>query len=549
MKNIIYISIFLFTFLTFSCSSDDESDNGYEGQGSCNFAESETELAAQQGRYILTVVWEYSEWEISTDENGFISDISILSGGKKDSKGRTNITFNYSVNPLASSRSQNIFVTDKSTGKQNKFTLTQRGALQATSSITVNPEIRYQQVVGFGGMYNPVIWLGGNLITTEEITRMYSPDGLGYNILRLMVYPNESDWAADVQGAKLAQQYGATIFACPWYCPDALAEKITVNNRQYNHLKKESYQAYTNHLVKYINYMKDNGVNIYAISVQNEPDMEFTFWYPQEVVDYVKTYGDQIKATGVKLMSPEACGMQSEYTDPILNDADAFGKTDIIAGHLYQGFIDLTNGYVKNRHDYICGLYNKKLANAGKTWWMTEHLFNDGENETNQSLWKFRQWSYNLETLGKEIHMSMEGYCSAYVYWYLKRFYGMIGDNDERSMSEKGGKTLKNGYIMSHYAKYVNGRQRIEVSKRENNNDILITAYSGQSDITLVIINNGKTQDNIKINIPAAAKSCGAVQTSANENMFNSDVIFDTDKKSATVGLPAQSIVSVKFEI
>lgn len=34
--------------------------------------------------------------------------------------------------------------------------------------------------------------------------------------------------------------------------------------------------------------------------------------------------------------------------------------------------------------------------------------------------------------------MCMEGYCSAYVYWYLKRFYGMMGDNDERSPVREG---------------------------------------------------------------------------------------------------------------
>lgn len=124
--------------------------------------------------------------------------------------------------------------------------------------------------------------------------------------------------------------------------------------------------------------MKQNGVDLYAISVQNEPDMDFTYWTPQEVVDFVKQYGAQIRETGVRLMSPEACGTPPEYTDPIINDAEAFAQTDIIAGHLYQGFTDLDNGYVKNRHDYICGLYPRI---HGKTWWMTEHLFNDGENQ------------------------------------------------------------------------------------------------------------------------------------------------------------------------
>lgn len=40
---------------------------------------------------------------------------------------------------------------------------------------------------------------------------MYGEGGLGYSILRLMVYPNESDWNADVEVAKAAQANGAIV--------------------------------------------------------------------------------------------------------------------------------------------------------------------------------------------------------------------------------------------------------------------------------------------------------------------------------------------------
>jgi len=66
-------------------------------------------------------------------------------------------------------------------------------------------------------MYNPKIWLSpDNLITGEELLKMYSPEGLGYNILRLMIYPDEADWVADMEGAGLAQQQEAMVIAAPW---------------------------------------------------------------------------------------------------------------------------------------------------------------------------------------------------------------------------------------------------------------------------------------------------------------------------------------------
>jgi glucuronoarabinoxylan endo-1,4-beta-xylanase len=177
-----------------------------------------------------------------------------------------------------------------------------------------------------------------------------------------------------------------------------LSETIKQGDKDVKRLKEENYEAYADHLIRYIEFMKQNGVNLYAISIQNEPDMEFIYWTPQEVVNFMKQCGSKIRQTGVKLMSPESCGMSPDYTDLVLNDAEAFAQTDIVAGHLYQGFIDLSSSYAKDRHDYICGLYPRL---QGKTWWMTEHLFNDGESSENPDEWEFRDWTYCLNHLGK----------------------------------------------------------------------------------------------------------------------------------------------------
>lgn len=381
------------------------------------------------------------------------------------------------------------------------------------------------------------------------MNRMYAPDQLGYNILRLMVYDKENNWADDVAGALLAQQQGAIIFACPWHCPEAITEEIMINGKEHPHLKVEHYQDFADHLVKYVNYMKDKGVNIYAISVQNEPDMDFTYWYPQEVVDFVKGYGDQIRATGVKLMAPEACGMQPAYTDLVLNDSEAFSKVDILAGHLYQGFTKIEeSNYVKDRHTYITGLYNRKLASAGKTWWMTEHLFNEGEKESDPSLWKFQKWSYNMEHLAKEIHMCMEGYCSAYIYWYLKRFYGMLGDTDARSAVGPG-EVMKNGYILSHYAKYASNTWRIKVTT--GNAQLQATAYINkeETEVTVVFLNMRNDCYNMQITAPAAISSASAEETTEDKNMESLSVRVQADKQSAIIALSPNSIVSVRFAL
>lgn len=548
LDSLLFISFCLFSGLLGTCT-DDATEN--LATPYATFSQDSITLSPERGEVTLSVEWSATTWEIRMEEeSGMISNISPTSGGNRNKQyGQNTITIQFSENSTEKRRTQVLFLTNMESGEHSQITLIQ-GSRLIPLSIQLDKSVRYQYVYGFGGMYNPKIWLSpDNLITRDELLKMYSSEGLGYNILRLMIYPNEADWSADVEGAKLAQQQGAIVIAAPWDCTDAYAETITLNGREYKHLKQEHYQDYANHLISYINFMKEQGVNIFAVSVQNEPDMEFTFWHPEEVVAFVKEHGASIRETGVKLMAPEACGMSAEYTDPVLNDPVAFEQTDIVAGHLYQGFVKMEeSSYVKNRHDYIVGLYNRKLAAAGKSWWMTEHLFNDGEKESNPALWQFHDWSYNLETLAQEIHMCMEGYCSAYIYWYLKRFYGMIGDHDTRSAAAPG-EVLKNGYILSHYAKYATGMTRIKVGVGAS--DIKATAYINdeETEISIVLLNMKADAWLGQISIPGTISRITALETTAMRNMQPTSATVGSENRSATVNISGNSIVSVNIQV
>lgn len=545
MKRITYIfTLLLAGFFFAACSDEDEKTGANKKNSYALFLKKAMTVNSGENQTNIVVEWAKASWEVTIGEGDIVKSITPTSGGSSDGeKQYTKLQMVCNANTKLKKRTQTIRITDK-TNNQSADLLIEQEPIYKSALLQVDPTVKYQPVVGFGGMYNPIIWCGDNLISASQLDRMYSPDGLGYSILRLMVYPKESDWTADVEAAKAAQAHGAIIFACPWDCTDALSDKVTVNGKEMKHLKKENYEAYADHLIRYIDFMKQNGVNLYAISMQNEPDMEFTYWTPQEVVDFMKQCGSRIRQTGVKLMSPEACGMQPEYTDPIINDAEAFAQTDIVAGHLYQGFIDLSNGYVKNRHDYVCGVYNRI---QGKTWWMTEHLFNDGENSDDPSQWEFQKWQYSLNHLGQEIHMCMEGNCSAYVYWYLKRFYGLMGDNDKRSPVGEG-EITKNGYIMAHYAQYATGTTRIKATTEKDG--VCATAYVNEAgnEVTVVMLNLTSTTQCIEIPMPGV-KRASAVETSENKNMEAINVESLEEDKGVCVLLSGNSVVSVKLSL
>lgn len=541
LVSLYFISIIL---LLVSCSKNEEdSSTNNNNKSYLYFNDKEIRVSAGAAEYKLNIDWAYTKWKISQESGDIINSISPSSGGWEDGKPQTTtITISCNANIGLKERTQTITLTDEIKNTSTQLTIIQESAVGIVN-LSINPSQKFQPVVGFGGMYNPKIWCGDNLINGSQLLKMYGKDEIGYNILRLMIYPNEADWNADVAAAKIVQSLGGIVFACPWDCTDELSEKIAVNGREVKHLKKENYTAYANHLIRYIEYMKKQGVNLHAISVQNEPDMEFTYWYPKEVVEFVKQEGARIRETGVLLMSPEACGTQPEYTDLIINDSEAMAQTDIIAGHIYQGFIDVESGnYVKNRHDYICSLYNRL---SGKTWWMTEHLFNDGEKESDSSKWLFQRWDYVLNHLAKEIHMTMDGNCSAYVYWYLKRFYGMMGDSDNRSPVADG-EITKNGYVLSHYAKFASNCTRFAI--QSDAKDIQATAYINKdgNEINIVALNFGKSAYLLSIDYPGV-KSAIAQETNEKVNMKY--LIVEQSNNKCYIPISEQSIVSIRLNL
>ena len=506
MKQLIRtLCIFLMGMSCWACSDNNNAETDDNGKGAyALFLKKSITVSAGENQTEIVVEWAKTSWEITFEQGDIVKSITPMSGGSNDGeKQYTKIKVICNANTSMKQRTQTIHITDKANKQTADLLIEQEPAFKSVT-LNIDPTVKYQPIAGFGGMYNPKIWCGGNLISARQLNQMYGEGGLGYSILRLMVYPNESDWNADVEAAKAAQANGAIVFACPWDCTDALSEQIKVNGKEVKHLKKENYEAYADHLIRYINFMKQNGVDLYAISVQNEPDMDFTYWTPQEVVDFVKQYGAKIRETGVRLMSPEACGTQPEYTDPIIND-------------------------------------------AGKTWWMTEHLFNDGEKSDDPSAWEFQKWQYCLNHLGKEIHMCMEGYCSAYIYWYLKRFYGLMGDNDKRSPVDEG-EIAKNGYIMAHYAQYATGTTRIKAVT--NNTGICATAYINEAgnEVTVVLLNFTEATQCVEIPL-AGTKRASAVETNENKNMEVISTEIPESGEGVYVLLSGNSITSIRLTL
>ncbi|MBS0026986.1 glycoside hydrolase family 30 protein [Chitinophaga sp. 22321] len=134
------------------------------------------------------------------------------------------------------------------------------------------------------------------------------------------------------------------ILGSPWTPP---AWMKTNNSFIGGSLKPEYYRAYAQYFVKYVKEMKAVGINIDAITIQNEPlhpknNPSMLMLAPEQAVFIKDHLGPAFKKAGVKtkiILYDHNCD-KPEYPMSILNDTAAYPFIDGTAFHLYGGTID-----------------------------------------------------------------------------------------------------------------------------------------------------------------------------------------------------------------
>lgn len=301
---------------------------------------------------------------------------------------------------------------------------------QAASAVSIDTAKTYQTIKGFGGINLPE-WAGSDM-TSEQVATAFGngDDQLGMSILRVYVSDDSNAWSKAVPTAKAATAYGATIFASPWNPPTQMRETFTRNGvANQRRLAKSSYGAYAKHLNSYIKYMKEQGIDIYSVSVQNESDYgaEWTWWTADECVDFIANYGkDVIAGTDAMLMSPETFQYNKEYYNKILNNAAANANIGIFGTHFY--------GTQRSQMDFPA------LENDARDVWMTEVYVPNSEANSQD------RWPEAVQ-VAENIHNGfVVGNMNAYIWWFIRRNYSPMRED---------GTISKRGYCMAQYSKYI----------------------------------------------------------------------------------------------
>ncbi|MDY7090711.1 MAG: cellulose binding domain-containing protein [Actinomycetota bacterium] len=387
----------------------------------------------------------------------------------------------------------------------------------SAAAANINPSAPRQTIKGFGAMTHAA-WVG-DLTAAQRTTAFSSGEGqLGFSILRIPVGENQSDWSRDLATAKRAAELGATVFASPWNPPASMTETFSRGKR----LKASSYGAYAKHLDDFTTYMRNNGVNLYAISVQNEPDYasDWTWWTSAEIVKFLKENAGTIST---RVMAPESFQYVKSMSDPILNDAAALANVDIIGAHLYG----------TSYSNFAYPLFKQK--GAGKELWMTEVYYPNSNANSGDA------WPEALDVAEHMHHAMVDAEFQAYVWWYLRRSYGPMRED---------GQISKRGAMMAHFARFVRpGYVRIDATANPASN-VFVSAYKSGNTVAIVAVNKNTSAVSQQFTLAGTAAS-GAVRnwlTDASRNVAPQNALTMTNG-SVTVTLPARSVMTLVADI
>lgn len=417
-----------------------------------------------------------------------------------------------------------------------------QGLVQAkkTASVKINSTVTYQKITGFGGFVNSGTF-AYNHMTTDEIKKLWGKNSeAGYNIMRLYLPIGKSSWPQSLATAQLAQSLGIKIFASPWSMPAEWKTYNTINAIytdangvvQNNSLKEENYADYANYLNDYVTYMRDNGVTLDAISIQNEPDMKSTYagciWTPLQIASFVKNYGALINC---KIIAPESVGITDDYANAFADD-NVSAKFSIFGGHQY--------GAIQTNY--------KNVQAKGHDVWMTEFLINWNEIESTPTVPVTRDfnWTKDAFNFANKLNTAMLSNINAWVHYASKRFYGMMGDGTYGSTT---GMLTKRGYILSHYAKYSTGTTRIQNTWNDDSGVLGGSSYlsvTGDSVIAMVINPSADTYT-LTVDLPFYSTTGKSIVTTESSNMLSAAIALGTETCRPKITISPSSFTTLIF--
>jgi len=296
------------------------------------------------------------------------------------------------------------------------------GAQADSSKLSINWNEVYQRIEGFGAASAYEKDAG---LTEPQADFLFTTNGLGLTLLRTRIQTDGTTREAGFMQS--AQARGARIWSAPWSPPAAMKSNTNVNNG--GSLLTTCYAAYATQLADYVVNLKQQfGINLYAISIQNEPNYkaryESCLWTAQQLHDFVPCLYQALashRATATKILLPERGNWDLCLATNTMNDPVTAAMVGILASHNYgKPGPQAVNAYGKSLWETeTCDLRGKSDASItnGLKWAICLHDF---LTVAQVNAWHY--WDLNNAVNGLGLYQNWVPTKRLYCYGQFSRF-------------------------------------------------------------------------------------------------------------------------------
>jgi hypothetical protein len=210
------------------------------------------------------------------------------------------------------------------------------GTTPAPTNCVVDGNDVHQRIDGFGASS---AW--DSSWTAAQADMFFSTNsGIGLSLLRSRIAPGGTTVESNIM--QMAQARGARVWSTPWSPSASFKSNTNVIGGSF---LSACNPAYASQLAGYVVNMKTNyGINLFAISVQNEPDVsadyESCLWTAQQIHDFVPCLYAAFATSNVastKIMLPEDESWQTNLYYTCMSDPSVATNAGIVACHNYDG--------------------------------------------------------------------------------------------------------------------------------------------------------------------------------------------------------------------
>lgn len=295
------------------------------------------------------------------------------------------------------------------------------------------------------------------------------------------------------------------ILGSPWSPPVWMKDN---GSSKGGSLKPEYYAVYAQYFVKYIQAMKNEGITVDAITIQNEPlhggnnpSMVMT---AEEQATFVKqSLGPAFKNAGIntKIIVYDHNCDRPDYPIAVLSDKDASPYIDGAAFHLYGGDISALSS-VRNtfptKNVYFTEQWTASNGNfGGDLKWHTKNVV----------IGSMRNWSKNA----LEWNLANDPQFKPYTSGGCTMCKGAITVNSTENYAKN-----VSYYIIAHASKFV-PQNSIRIASTQPGNLATVAFKREDGKLVLIVENDGNNAEsfNIRINgkIATLSLEAGAVGT------------------------------------